>query len=134
MHEAALGVLQLTPELFWPFSAALFAHQREYFDESVAAETRNQTYRRLAKLGASVGVDEAALFGLLKVDEGEKGGKEAHNKGNKVTDDLKVLVKTARLVGVHVSPTVIVDGVVNNEISSGWGEKEWVEWLEKNIK
>ncbi len=53
------------------------------------------------------------------------------NTGNKVTDDLKVLVKMARLVGVHVSPTVIVDGVVDNGISSGWTKEQWGEYLAK---
>ena len=52
------------------------------------------------------------------------------NSGNEVTDDLKVLVKMARLVGVHVSPTVIVDGVVENSISSGWTTEQWMEYLE----
>lgn len=55
------------------------------------------------------------------------------NIGNAVTSDLKVTIKMARLVGVHVSPTAIFDGVVDNIISSGWGVKEWEEWLEKNV-
>ncbi|KAJ2991899.1 hypothetical protein NUW58_g2354 [Xylaria curta] len=55
------------------------------------------------------------------------------NIGNKVTNDIKVLVKTARLVGVHVSPTVIFNGVVANDISSGWTKEQWEEWLTKNI-
>jgi len=29
------------------------------------------------------------------------------NLGNQVTNDLKVMVKTNRLVGVHVTPTVL---------------------------
>lgn len=53
--------------------------------------------------------------------------------GNFVTDDLKTCIKMARLVGVHVSPTVIFDGVMENGISSGMGIQEWEEWLEKNV-
>lgn len=73
------------------------------------------------------------MYSLLEISDkpGEDG---ALNVGNKVTDDLKVAIKAARLVGVHVSPTAIFDGVVNGEISSGWGEKEWKEWLEKSVK
>jgi len=29
------------------------------------------------------------------------------NVGNQVTNDIKVMVKTNRLVGVHVTPTVV---------------------------
>jgi hypothetical protein len=28
----------------------------------------------------------------------------------------------------------VFDGVVNNEISSGWTVEQWEEWLEKNVQ
>ena len=125
-------MLQISPEKFWTFSDALFKDQNSYFDVSVVNETRNQTYRRLAKLAASVGVDEAAVYDRLVIpDKAADDG--SLNVGNKVSTDLKVLVKTARLVGVHVSPTVIFDGVVVNDISSSWTKEQWEEWLTKNI-
>ncbi|RYC55334.1 hypothetical protein CHU98_g10874 [Xylaria longipes] len=131
-HEAAVAVLQAAPDKYWAFSDALFKDQKAYFDVSVVNETRNQTYRRLAKLAAGVGVDEAAVYDRLAISDkpAENGGL---NTGNKVTNDIKVLVKTARLVGVHVSPTVIFNGVVANDISSGWTKEQWEEWLTKNI-
>jgi protein-disulfide isomerase len=79
VHEAAVAVLRTDPSKFWPFSVALFDKQTEYFDVNVVNETRNQTYKRLASL----------------------------NSGNQVTNDLKLLIKAGRLVGVHVSPTVL---------------------------
>jgi protein-disulfide isomerase len=128
-HEAALAVALLAPAKFIPFAAALFAHQKEYFDVNVVHETRNQTYRKLARLAKeSVGLDEEAVYKLLEIpDKPAEDG--SLNVGNKVTDDLKVLVKMARLVGVHVSPTVFLDGVEAKEISSGWSADQWVEWL-----
>ncbi|KAI0410155.1 thioredoxin-like protein [Xylaria palmicola] len=132
VHEAAVAVLQAAPDKFWDFSDALFRDQKAYFDVNVVGETRNQTYRRLASLAASVGVDEAAVYNRLAIpDKAADDG--SLNVGNKVTNDLKVLVKMARLVGVHVSPTVIFDGVVANDISSGWTKEQWEEWLTKNI-
>ncbi|KAI1752168.1 thioredoxin-like protein [Xylaria castorea] len=131
-HEAAVAVLQVAPEKYWAFSDALFADQDSYFDVSVVNETRNQTYRRLAKLAAGVGVDEAAVYDRLAISD-KPAGDGSLNTGNKVTNDIKVLVKTARLVGVHVSPTVIFNGVVANDISSGWTKEQWEEWLTKNI-
>ncbi|KAK0624621.1 hypothetical protein B0T17DRAFT_530622 [Bombardia bombarda] len=132
VHEASVAVLRLSPDRFWDFSAALFRDQKSYFDVSVVNETRNQTYRRLAQLGAeSAGVDADELYRLLEIpttpaDDGSL------NVGNAVTNDLKVLIKMARLVSVHVSPTVIFDGVVANDISSGWTVDQWIEWLNKN--
>lgn len=131
-HEASVAVLRLSPARFWDFSAALFAKQTDYFDVNTVNETRNDTYRRLAKLAAeSASVSEGEVYDLLKVSDkpGEDG---SLNVGNEVTNDLKVMIKTARLVGVHVSPTVLLDGVVVNDISSSWTEEQWVEWLGKN--
>lgn len=96
-------------------------------------ESRNETYKRLVKLGGSVGVDEGKMWDLLVVSD--KPGKDGSlNTGNGVTDDLKVLVKMARLVGVHVSPTVIWDGVVDNSISSSWTAEQWAEFLETKVE
>jgi hypothetical protein len=75
-------------------------------------------------------VSEADMLNLLHVrDKPDPDG--GLNSGNAVTNDLKVLVKMARLVGVHVSPTVICDGVVENSISSSWTAAQWAEWLQE---
>ena len=79
--------MKIEPSKFWPYSAVLMKNQKDFFDVNVVNEARNETYKRLVKMG--------------------------------------------RLVGVHVSPTVIVDGVVDNTISSGWTKEQWIEYLEK---
>ncbi|RDW87580.1 hypothetical protein BP5796_03274 [Coleophoma crateriformis] len=132
VHEAGVAVLKLSPQLFWPFSAALFADQKSYFDVNIVNETRNATYARLAKLGASVGVDESKMYDLLKIsDKPREDG--ALNTGNGTTDDLKKLVKYNRSTGIHVTPTVVFDGLVENGISSSFSAEQWDEWLAKNI-
>jgi protein-disulfide isomerase len=104
-HEAGAAVLKLAPHKFWDFSAALFERQREFFDVNVVNQTRNETYKNLASIGESVGVDKHEMLNLLAVSnipdaEGQL------NTGNKVTNDIKLMVKAGRVVGVHVSPTV----------------------------
>jgi len=132
-HEAGLAVLRLAPSRFWEFADALFAAQKDFFDVNAVGESRNQTYRRLARLAAgSAGVAEDDVYALLEVaDKAAPDG--SLNVGNAVTNDLKLLVKMARLVGVHVSPTVITDGVVAGEISSGWTADQWLEYLKKLV-
>lgn len=132
VHEAAVAVLQVAPEKFWAFSDALFKDQKAYFDVNVVNEARNQTYRRLAKLAGTVGVDEGKVYERLAIpDKPAEDG--SLNVGNAVTNDLKVLIKIARLLSVHVSPTVIFDGVVAGDISSSWTKEQWLEWLGKSI-
>lgn len=131
LHEAALAVLQLAPAAFWDFSAALFDAQKSFFDINVVGETRNDTYKRLAKIAAAVGVDEAEVYKRLAIpDKAES--EDALNVGNAVTNDLKLVTKMNRLIGVHVTPTGVFDGVVQ-DIGSSWGETEWKEWLTKNV-
>jgi hypothetical protein len=76
--------------------------------------------------------------------------KSTPNGGVAVTDDLKYnsmslmqlksyqlftacTVKFSRQNGIHVSPTVVWDGVIAAQISSSWGEKEWNEFLASNV-
>ncbi|KAL8699236.1 MAG: hypothetical protein Q9201_006118 [Fulgogasparrea decipioides] len=133
VHEAAAAVLRLAPSKFWEYSKTLFDHQKEFFDVNVVKEVRNETYRRLAILAAQTGIDENKTYELLHVGDkpGEDGGL---NIGNDVTDDIKVMVKVNRLLGVHVTPTVLFNGVVENSISSSFTGEQWEHWLDKNIK
>ncbi|KAF2627951.1 hypothetical protein BU25DRAFT_491090 [Macroventuria anomochaeta] len=132
VHEAGFAVLKVQPDKFYDFSEKLFEQQKDFFDASVVNETRNDTYKRLAKIAGSVGVSENEVYGLLEIsDKPDKDG--GLNTGNGVTDFVKVQTKQNRLQGVHVTPTVVFDGVVNNDISSSWTEKQWEEWLEKNV-
>ncbi|KAI0881250.1 thioredoxin-like protein [Annulohypoxylon maeteangense] len=132
VHEAALAVQRVAPEKYWDFSDALFKAQLEYFDEAVVNEPRNGTYKRLAKLASTVGVDEAQVYELLVIADKVPEGGHA-NFGNKITNDLKLQIRFGRLVGVHVSPTVIFDGIVANDISSSWTKEQWQEWLTKSV-
>jgi len=79
-HEAAVAVLYLSPDKFWPFSKALFDKQVEFFDVNVVNETRNQTYRRLAEIAAGVGIDRDQILKLLTIPEKPKG--DSYNVGN----------------------------------------------------
>ena len=97
VHEAGAAVLRLAPDKFWPFSKALFEKQTEYFDVKVVNETRNNTYKRLATLAASVGLDEGKVYELLEIpDKPSQDG--SLNVGNKVTDDIKQMVKVGRVL------------------------------------
>jgi len=132
VHEAGVAVLRLAPTKFWEFSKVLFDHAQEYYDVNVVNEVRNDTYKRLAKLAATVGIDEQKFYSLLVIpDKPAEDG--SLNLGNGVTNDLKVLVKMNRMQGVHVTPTVVFDGVVDNSISSSFTGEQWKEWLAKNV-
>ncbi|KIH88234.1 hypothetical protein SPBR_09006 [Sporothrix brasiliensis 5110] len=138
-HEAGLAVQRAAvaagkPQLFWDFSAALFKDQKAYMDVAVVSEGRNDTYKRLAALAAASSggaLDAGTIYKDLAVAT-EPAADGSVNTGNAVTNDLKLVIRAGRLVGVHVSPTVLFDGLVNNDISSSWTAEQWLEYLEKN--
>ncbi|OAX42059.1 hypothetical protein K503DRAFT_734422 [Rhizopogon vinicolor AM-OR11-026] len=127
-HEAGLAVARAAPEKFWPFSIALFKQQAEFFDIPSSTMTALQIREKLGSIAAQLITEEQMITfkELLTL-------KPTPNGGNAVTDDLKYTVKFSRQNGVHVSPTVFWDGLVANQISSSWGEKEWTEFLAKNV-
>lgn len=55
-------------------------------------ESRNKTYERLAKLASEVGIDEKKIYSLLEISN-KPDADGGLNSGNKVTDDIKLLVK-----------------------------------------
>ncbi|KAI9044640.1 DsbA family protein [Aspergillus affinis] len=131
-HEAAAAVLRIAPDKFWDFSAALYQRQEEFFDVSVLRETRNVTYKKLSTIAGSVGVDENEVLGLLTIRE-TPATQGQLNVGNGVTNDIKLMIKSDRVVGVHVSPTVYFNGIEEPEISSSFTTAQWEQWLAKNI-
>lgn len=52
-----------------------------------------------------------------------------HNAGNAVTGLLKLYIKKSRKSGVHVSPTIYVNGLEDGGISSGFTRDQWMEHL-----
>ena len=136
----------------WPNIPQLFKNQSHFFDLQIANLTVTQIREKLIDLALSiVGSDKKdALTELLTF-------KGTPNGGIAVTDDLKYtstlvyivvdsilpsfatsvdalyLVKFARQNGIHVSPTVLWDGLVVNEISSSWGAQEWSDFLKAKV-
>lgn len=124
VHEAGIAVSLIAPEKFWEFSDALFDVSTEYYDEAVYNESRIQTYKRLAELAEkSVGVKQDEFLKLVEVPPSEV----PRNGGNALQADVKYFVKQSRQNGIHVSPTVVVNGVIDNSIQSSSTLEFWLE-------
>ncbi|SCU97505.1 LADA_0H06634g1_1 [Lachancea dasiensis] len=131
MHEAALAVAQTEPARFQDFSMALFEKQRTWFDENCFNKTRREIYEELASLAGEVGASPDQILRALTIDEhklDEQG--QATNTGNKVTKDLKYFTRYHRQNGVHMTPTVAVNGIILGTIGSGNAPEEVMELLD----
>ncbi len=132
LHEAALASEQLASDEFWNISKVLFEHQREYFDSLTLNKTIGEIYESLSELISQniPSIKRNDLLDLLYIKQTGK-GQAATNAGNKTTVDLKYFVKYARQNGIHVTPTVAINGIVENSIGSGNEKEDWVELISK---
>lgn len=131
VHEASLAVEKLSPTDFIPFSDQLFANQKDYFDESVELKTRRQLVEQLADLIVSTTSikNKKDVLDLL-VNNADAA---PENKGNKITNDLKLQIRFARQNGIHVSPTVTWNGIRDDSVSSGWDLDQWKQYLQSKL-
>ncbi|KAI0032931.1 thioredoxin-like protein [Vararia minispora EC-137] len=129
VHEAGIAVARAAPEKFWAFSVLLMERQEEFYDIPTSTMTPLQIREKLAEVASQAGLTSVQV----KAFSDALALKGSPNGGVSVTDELKYTIKISRQNGIHVSPTVLWDGLVANEISSSWGSKEWADFLANKV-
>lgn len=130
VHEFALAVRKVYGEkVYFEVSNILFNSQKQFYDDESWGKTRDQMYTLFCTLCKDTEVKSEEILPLLKrLSTG-------HNSGNSITSEFTKVVKYHRKRGVHVTPTVYVNGIEATEISSGWTTDQWLDFLkEYNIK
>lgn len=129
VHEAALAVKQVSPESYPAYVNDLYGAflTGKFKDEDTWNKTRLQIYDDLLEI-VPAGVDKDAVKALL-LPAGKRG-----NAGNAMTQEMKWACKFHRTRGVHVTPTVFVNGVEAGIVSSSWTEEDWEKFLSKKGK
>lgn len=128
MHDAIMAASILDIEKTPTYILNIFAKQTDFFDDQTKNLSRVQIYENLAAIGGESGYDISSLSALLSLEDVE--GNEG--LGN-VTQHLKWAVKYHRVRGVHVTPTVFINGIEASDVSSGWSDTEWLEKLQPMI-
>lgn len=125
LHEYAIAVGIESPERFWQFSKALFDESPRFYDEAVVDKSRNDLLSALGEIAGRVGVDHSRILQSVNITAGTPA-----NRGSPTIAHLKHYVKLGRQNGIHVSPTAVTNGLVDNSISSSWTTREWVTHIE----
>lgn len=124
MHDAVMAAAIIDRNKAGTFISNVFAKQADFFDDMSKDLSRVEIYARLAAIGGESGYDTSALSRLLSLEEVQG------NQGlGDVTQHLKWAVKYHRVRGVHVTPTVFVNGTEAPDVSSGWSADEWLNML-----
>lgn len=130
LHEAGIAVTQLDPSKFWEFSYELFAVSENFYDVNTWDKSRKQIAEELSDVAAKVGVDKKKFLDLISIDLSGP----AKNPGPAVVNDVKYFVKLGRQNGIHVSPTVVINDLIDGEISSSWTAEQWIKKLDSVLK
>ena len=121
---------------FWAISEAIFRNKETFFDTSTVSLSRNDIYKLISSVvldEVQISAEDSEILDALEIQE-ETDPAKAANSGNAATIDLKYFTRYTRTVGVHVTPTVSVNGIFDNSVSSGLSEEELVNVFEAYAK
>lgn len=143
LNEYSFAVAQLLKEkapeqantLYWEVCASLFGNKEKFFDNVTATRGRNELYQAINDVvfaDVKLPFGEKEVYDKLYIQE-ETDLAKASNDGNATTVDIKYFTKYLRVVGAHVTPTISVDGIVENGVSSGNSEDELVATFKTHL-
>ena len=128
MHDAIMAASILDVEKAATYIFNVFDKQTDFFDDHAKDLSRIQIYEKLVAIGGKSNYDVSSLSELLSLND------VTGNDGlGVVTQHLKWAVKYHRMRGVHVTPTVFINGIEAPDISSGSSKNEWLEKLRPMI-
>lgn len=124
VHAVIMVVAREQPSRLFDAITAIFKRQRELFDEHMEDKSQIEMYEKVLSIlneETQIQLDK----NLFRINQTES------NAGNAMTVDLKYHIKYARKHGVHMSPTVFVDGLEEPAIDSKWTVEQWTAYLDK---
>lgn len=130
VHEAGIAVGLIEPSKFWEFSKVLFKESEDFYDLNTKDKSRTEIVGKLADLAQQVNVDKEKVADLLTIQSPDG----ALNGGSKVTNDLKSFIRVGRQNGIHVTPTVVINGLQDPSISSSWTAEQWFQKLDSTVR
>lgn len=127
--EVSLAVEVVDPSKYLSTCQYFFERQQELVFDCISYDlTRSEMYSRLAVAASEAsGVDPAAVLEHVAFLG------TSPNAGNAVGQLMKWYVKHGRKNGIHVTPTVLVNGIEEPSISSGWTPDAWAEYLDAKL-
>jgi len=132
-HEAVLAVAQVAPQQTLQYIDHLFQVQKNFFDIPASTVSPVDLRNKLIDVGATDSVltsDQInAAKALLVLNTTDNDGSAIFNGGNAVTNDLKYFIRFGRQNGIHASPTVTWDGLIQDQVSSSWAVAEWTKFF-----
>jgi len=120
LAKAAIAAGQVCPDKYFPAFRALVDVREAYLEEACCGKTYCQIMEELGSVVEGVGIDKQKFMERADVKS---------EKHTDVVNEVKLHTKYGRQNSIHVTPTVIINGLIDPAISSSWGLPEWEERL-----
>jgi len=134
LHEVVFAVNQMKPNLTLDWIDAYYnkGHFEAFRDAQIYDKSRLAIYQSLAAIvEKEIAIPQQEV--LKKLIRGYPDSVD-WDKDSDVRSSIKWSIKYHRKRGVHVTPTVFVNGIEDNNISSSWTAEEWHNYLSPLLK
>lgn len=133
LHDVSFAVGKVVPESFWNVSRILFDNIKTFYDSETFNKTRCQIGDEVIELcekDEKIGSSEIGkIRELIRPAQATADG-GANNAGNGIAKDNKYFARYARTLGVHITPSVLVNGIYIPSIESSTDARKIIEMLE----
>jgi len=115
-HMAFFAIKQLNgPQKATEFANVFVDHRENFTTDKILDKSNQQIFQELSEIGALIGVDSAAMLSKMT--------------GGDTAVDIKLCSKFHRKRGIHVTPTVLLNGLEASFIESSYTTEQWIETL-----
>ncbi|ORX33510.1 hypothetical protein BD324DRAFT_639621 [Kockovaella imperatae] len=139
--EALVWIGTKYPELYWDYFLQIYEHIEEFGNVPAQNMTPLQTREKLFSIAQTLLEKNGKLKGPASqvhasfMDSADAVKRKAGDEYAKAVEAmLKSGVKLGRQNGIHVTPTVLFDGIRDDFVSSSWGKEEWEDYLAKKMQ
>jgi protein-disulfide isomerase len=132
LHDVSFAVSKVRPDLFWKFSRILFDNISKFYDNMIFNKTRNEITNEiidLFKAIENVKIDDVEKIKDLMIVQGFNDLANPNNNGNKLAPDSKYFARYQRTLGIHVTPSIVLNGIYLNTIESSTDSTKIVDIL-----
>lgn len=135
LHDVSFAVSKVKPEIFWDVSRLFFDNITQFYDTECYDKSRKEITDEVVQLASGVEggfqvTETAAIKELLAIKGLHAQEKELSNAGNGVAKDNKYFARYQRTLGVHVTPSVLVNGIYMSAIESSTAAEKIIEIIE----
>ncbi|CEM24266.1 unnamed protein product [Vitrella brassicaformis CCMP3155] len=120
-NMAAISVKQVSPDKYFEFLTNLFNKRAELTDQFVADMSYADFLKDITPIATSLGVPEDRFHPKMTLASADH---------SDVMQEIKFHTKYGRQNGIHVTPSFMVNGIVDSSISSAWKMEEWKEHVD----